>query len=98
MYAILRCNNTFVIIHCYSNIYYIHCAIVYWFSFCCCHSFSHFYSAPSSPPPLRGAPDYITDTILEFHSEVHRQMQAARAGVEPTTLLLKAIDSTKAPP
>src|SRR6218665_614422 len=75
------------------------------------HSFihsGHFYSAASSPLLLRGAPDYSTDTVSEFHAEAHRQLQvkdlpkvlhmAARAGVEPTTLRLKAIDSTKAPP
>src|SRR6218665_287186 len=39
------------------------------------HSFGHFYSAPSSPLLLRGAPDYNTDTVLEFHAEVHRQLQ-----------------------
>ena len=42
------------------------------------HSFihsGHFYSAPSSPLPLRGAPDYNTDTVSEFHAEVHRQLQ-----------------------
>src|SRR6218665_1171907 len=42
------------------------------------HSFihsGHFYSAPSSPLPLRGAPDYRTDTVSEFHAEAHRQLQ-----------------------
>src|SRR6218665_790684 len=39
------------------------------------HSFSHFYSAPSSPLLLRGAPDYSTDTVSEFHAEEHRQLQ-----------------------
>src|SRR6218665_81312 len=34
----------------------------------------HFYSAPSSPLPLRGAPDYSIDTVSEFHAEVHRQL------------------------
>src|SRR6218665_1960130 len=69
----------------------------------------HFYSAPSSPLPLRGAPDYSTDTVSEFHAEAHRQLQvkdlpkvppymAARAGVEPTTLWLRVIASTNAPP
>src|SRR6218665_505133 len=29
----------------------------------------HFYSAPSSPLLLRGAPDYSTDTVSEFHAE-----------------------------
>src|SRR6218665_1009497 len=31
----------------------------------------HFYSAPSSPLLLRGAPDYSTDTVSEFHAEAH---------------------------
>src|SRR6218665_164078 len=63
--------------------------------------FGHFYSAPSSPSSLSGAPDYSTDTVSEFHAEAHRQLQvkdlpkvAARAGVEPT----KVFVSTNAPP
>src|SRR6218665_1770406 len=42
------------------------------------NSFIHsgyFYSAPSSPLLLRGAPDYSTDTVSEFHAEAHRQLQ-----------------------
>ena len=39
------------------------------------HSFGHFYSAPSSPLLLKGAPDYSTDTVSEFHAEAHRQLQ-----------------------
>src|SRR6218665_1349128 len=71
------------------------------------HSFihsGHFYSAPSSSLLLIGAPDYSTDTVSEFHAEAHRQLQikdlpkAARVGVEPTTLRLKVIVSTKAIP
>ena len=41
------------------------------------HSFihsAHFYSAPSSPILLRGAPNYSTDTVSEFHAEAHRQL------------------------
>ena len=34
----------------------------------------HFYSAPSSPLLLRGAPDYSTETVSEFHAEAHRQL------------------------
>ena len=34
----------------------------------------HFYSAPSSPLLLRGAPDYSTDTVSEFHAEAPRQL------------------------
>ena len=42
------------------------------------HSFiqsGHFYSALSSPLPLRRAPDYSTDTVSEIHAEAHRQLQ-----------------------
>src|SRR6218665_3253218 len=49
-------------------------ALLYLFSFI--HSFihsGHFYSAPSSHLLLRGAPDYSTDTVSEFHAEAHRQ-------------------------
>src|SRR6218665_332 len=35
----------------------------------------HFYSAPSSPILRRGAPDYSTNTVSEFHAEAHRQLQ-----------------------
>src|SRR6218665_2663573 len=69
--------------------------------------FGHFYSAPSSPLLLRGAPDYSTDTVSECHAEGHRQLQVKdlpkvptwrlEQGVEPTTLQLKVIVSTKAP-
>ena len=38
------------------------------------HSFGHFYSAPSSPLLLTGAPDYSTNTVSEFHAEAHRQL------------------------
>jgi len=38
----------------------------------------HFYSAPSSPLPLRGAPDYSTDT------EAHRQLQVKDLPKVPT--------------
>src|SRR6218665_2425397 len=72
------------------------------------HSFGHFYSAPSSHLLLRDAPDYSMDTVSEFHAEAPQATAgkglaqgpyvAARAGVEPTTLRLKVIVSTKAPP
>ena len=68
----------------------------------------HFYSAPSSPLLLLGAPDYSTDTVSEFHAEAPQATagkglaqgpyMAARVGVEPTSLRLKVIVSTKAPP
>ena len=44
----------------------------------------HFYSAPSSPLLLRGAPDYSTDTVLEFHAEAHRQLQVEDLPKVPT--------------
>jgi len=69
----------------------------------------HFYSAPSSPPLLRAAPDYSMDySMSEFHAEASQATAseglaqglyvAARTGVEPTTLRLKVIVSTKTPP
>ena len=51
------------------------------------HSFihpGHFYSAPSSPLLLRGDPDYSTDTVSEFHAEVHRQLQVKDLPKVPT--------------
>ena len=48
------------------------------------HSFGHFYSAPSSPLLLRGAPDYSTDTVSEFHLEAHRQLQVKDLPMVPT--------------
>ena len=44
----------------------------------------HFYSAPSSPLLLRGAPDYITDTVSEFHAEAHKQLQVKDLPKVPT--------------
>src|SRR6218665_1761083 len=54
---------------------------------CYIHSFihsGHFYSAPSSPLLLRGAPDYCTDTVSEFHAEAHRQLQVKDLPKVPT--------------
>src|SRR6218665_677058 len=54
---------------------FLHDLCRYLYSFI--HSFihsGHFYSAPSSPLLLRGAPDYSTDTVSEFHAEAHRQL------------------------
>ena len=31
----------------------------------------HFYSAPSSPVLLRGAANYSSDAVSEFHAEAH---------------------------
>ena len=76
-------------------------------------SMSHSFIPAISIAPLqvlyysRGAPDYSMDTVSEFHVEAHRWLGkglaqgpyvAATAGVEPTTLRLKVIDSTNAPP
>ena len=68
----------------------------------------HLYSAPSSPLLLRGAPDYSMDTVSEFHAKraqttagkglAQGHYVAAVAEFEPTTLRLKVIVSTKAPP
>src|SRR6218665_233254 len=44
----------------------------------------HFYSAPSTPLPLRGAPDYSTDTVLEFNAKAHRQLQVKDLPTVPT--------------
>ena len=44
----------------------------------------HFHSAPSSPLLLRGAPDYSTDTVSEFHAEGHRQLQVKDLPKVPT--------------
>src|SRR6218665_3969012 len=51
------------------------------------HSFihsGHFYSASSSPLLLRGAPDYSTDTVSEFHAEAHWQLQVKDLPKVPT--------------
>src|SRR6218665_2401785 len=46
--------------------------------------FGHFYSVPSSPLLLRGAPDYSTDTVSELHAEAHRQLQVTDLLKVPT--------------
>src|SRR6218665_1714735 len=51
------------------------------------HSFGHFYSAPSSPLLLRGAPDHSTDTVSEFHAEAHRQLHVKDLPKVPTRRL-----------
>src|SRR6218665_2490870 len=51
------------------------------------HSFilsGHFYSAPSSHPLLRGAPDYNTDTVSGVHAETQRQLQVKDLPKVPT--------------
>src|SRR6218665_2435326 len=49
----------------------------------CIHS-GYFYSASSSALPLRGAPDYSTDTVSEYHAEAHRQLQVKDLPKVPT--------------
>ena len=63
----------------------------------------HFYSAPSSPLLLRGAPDYSTDTVSEFHAEAHRELQVKDLPKVPTWRLEQESNPrpsgwTKAPP
>ena len=43
----------------------------------------HFYSAPSSPLLLRGAPEYSTDTVSDFHAEAHMQLQVKDLPKDP---------------
>src|SRR6218665_37223 len=67
----------------------------------------YFYSASSSPLPLRDA-RYSTDTMSEFRAEAHRQLRvkdlpnyyyvAARARFKPATLRTKGAESTNEPP
>src|SRR6218665_1259544 len=52
----------------------------------------HFYSAPSSPLLLRGAPDYSTGTVTEFHAEAHRQLQAMDLPKVPTWRLERELN------
>ena len=47
----------------------------------------HFYSAPSSPLLIRGAPDHSMDTVSEFHAEAHRQLQVKDLPKVPTRRL-----------
>ena len=81
------------------------------FAFICfIHSFihsGHFYSTSSSPLLPRGAPDFSTDSIGVSRRSAKATVSkglaqgpnvAARAGVEPTTLRLRFIDLTNAPP
>src|SRR6218665_2921884 len=70
------------------------------------YSFIHsgcFYSAPSSPLLLRGAPNYIGGSRRSAQATVSKGLAqgpyvAVRAGVEPTILRLKVIGSTNASP
>src|SRR6218665_2079313 len=69
---------------------------------------NYLYSTSSSPLLLRGAPDYSTDTVSEFHAKVPQATGreglgkgpyvAARAGFEPKTLQTKGTESTNEPP
>ena len=58
-------------------IYARNACIIYASMYVCVYSFihsGHFYSASSSPLLLRGAPDYSTNTVSEFHAAAHRQL------------------------
>src|SRR6218665_2346498 len=67
----------------------------------------YFYGASSSPLLLRGAPDYSTDTVLEFHAEAPQAIASeglaqgpyteTRAGFKPATLQTKGDESTNEP-
>src|SRR6218665_3945139 len=71
------------------------------------HSFSLFLQRLFKSTTTKRRSRHITDTVPEFHAEApHATVSegvaqapfvAARAGVEPMTLLMKGIDSTKAP-
>src|SRR6218665_413539 len=52
----------------------------------------HFYSAPSSPLPLRSAPDYSTNTVSEFNAEAHRQLQVKDLPKVPTWRLERELN------
>src|SRR6218665_1175864 len=71
-----------------ASLCYNHCNILYYIcTSMVIHSFihsGHFYSAHSSPLLLRGAPDYSTDTVSEFHAEAHRQLQVKDLPKVPT--------------
>jgi len=57
---------------CQRNVYEIYYGILVKLLLTYLHSFihsGHFYSAPPSPLLLRGAPDYSTVTVSEFHAE-----------------------------
>jgi len=66
--------------------------------------YGHFYSAPSNPLLLRGALDYSTDTVSEFHAKAQRQLQVKvhtwrlERDSNPRPRRLKVIVSTEAPP
>src|SRR6218665_3637235 len=75
-YTVHTCINTYTHTHTYKHTCIPPHKFIHILTFM--HSFihsGHFYSAPSSPLLLRGAPDYSTDTVSEFHAEAHRQLQ-----------------------
>ena|SRR6218665_1969352 len=77
-------------IHTNTHIYIIHVHCIVLHCIVSIHSFihtGHCYSAPSSPLLLRGAPDYSTDTVSEFHAEVPRQLQVKDLPKVPTLRL-----------
>ena len=52
----------------------------------------YFYSAPSSPLLLRGAPDYSTHIVSKFHAEAHRQLQVKDLPKVPTWRLERELN------
>src|SRR6218665_1379790 len=76
--------------------------------FCVFINSDYFYGAPSSPLPLRGAPDPARILCRSFTPKRHRQFTseglaqcfyvATRAGFELTTLRTKGDESTNDPP
>src|SRR6218665_1170577 len=75
--------HVYTYVYTYVCIYVCMCIRMYVYAYYM-HSFGHFYSAPSSPLLLRGAPDYSTDTVSEFHAEAQRQLQVKDLPKVPT--------------
>ena len=85
----------FAHLHTYAELY-IHSCIHSWINFF--HS-GHFYSAPSSPLLLRGAPDYSTDTVSEFHAEAHSwQLHVIKGLAQSPYVAARARVETHDPP
>jgi len=45
--------------------------------------------------PLRGAPDYSTDTVSEFHAEAHRKLQVKDLPKIPTWQLERECEDSE---
>jgi len=69
-WATLMVNHLSLLVH-YSNVFrsFIH--------------LGYFYSTSSSPLLLRGAPEYSTDTVSEFHAEVFQATASEGLGQAP---------------